>query len=206
MASVLNTDEVKRIREGYGSYKVADLAVRLHVHNVPQTDIDYIMQGGAKLKMKPAEKLQGWLDGAMDRLGERLGQTDATALRQDSACCLTGVRDTIARKICKDNPTVESRFEALSKDRRIIGGNAWKENDDYFITFWYAKPTTGYTCACLKHVPEKPMNKLWCECCAGHIKHHFETALGVRATCSCITSVLASAGQEACLFKLNIVE
>ncbi len=198
-------NEIVEVRAKYRCYKAADLAVKLVLHGVVEDDINYIMQGGEGIAIKPYDKSQAWLAGAMDRLAERMSAEDAVAFRQDCACCLTGARDTLTKKICRENPTIEARFEALSKERKIIGGNAWKENDDYFITFWYAKPTTGYTCACLKHVPDKPMNKLWCECCAGHIKHHFETALGVKASCTCITSVVSSCGEDACLFKLNIL-
>lgn len=194
------------IRTRYSCYKVGDLASKLYFYGLSEDDICYIMQGGESIQMRPYDKLQSWLAGAMNRMQERMPKENAVALRQGSACCLGGNRDTIARQIYKNNPTVEERFEALSKERRIIGGNAWKENDDYYITFWYAKPSTGYTCACLHHIPSEPMNKLWCECCAGHIRHHFETALGVKATCQCMTSILNSCGNDACLFKLNIVE
>lgn len=198
-------EKIAEIREKYRCYKVADLAVKLFLHEVAEDDINYIMQGGEGVSIRPYDKSQAWLAKTMDRLAERIPANYAVAFRQDCACCLSGERQTLARRICRENPTVEARFEALSKERKIIGGNAWKENGDYFITFWYAKPTTGYTCACLKHVPCKPMNKLWCECCAGHIKHHFETALGVKASCTCITSVVSSCGEDACLFKLNII-
>lgn len=192
------------IRAGYGAYKVADIAVKLYGHGIPRDDIAYIMQGGEDLKMTPYPRLQAWLDSAMDRILERVPYEKAVEIRQDSACCLSGVRDTLAKKIYREHATIDERFEAFKNEHKIIYGKAWKENEDYYISYWYAKPATGYTCGSLRCIPEKPMNKLWCECCAGHIKHHFETALGVTAVCSCVTSVLSSRGEDACLFKLSI--
>ncbi|MDD3832208.1 MAG: DUF6144 family protein [Clostridia bacterium] len=196
----------RQIRESYSSYKVGDLAVKLYLAGISQEDLDYILQDGKSIKMKPYDKLQAYLAQAMNRMEERLPMDKAIAIRQGCACCLVGKRDQLAKAIYKNNPTIESRFEALSKERYIIGGKAWKGTDGYYVSYWSAKPVGGYYCPCLKHTPTEPMNKLWCECCAGHIKHHFETALGVKATCQCITTILTSCGEDACLFRLNIVE
>lgn len=193
------------IRQKYESYKVADLAVQMFLHGVSDADIAYIMEGGESIGIKPYEKAQAWLSAAMDRVQERVPEELAVSLRQADACCLGGVRDKLAREIFNNNPTIDARFEALTKERRIIGGKAWQENGDYYICYWYDKPADGYTCACLRHVPkDAPMNRLWCECCAGHIKHHFETALGVNSVCRCVNSVLSSCGKEPCLFRLSI--
>ena len=50
------------------------------------------------------------------------------------------------------------------------------------------------------------MTKTWCMCCGGHIKNHFETALGVKAECEVVSSPLSSCGKQPCLFKLKIKE
>lgn len=199
-------EKTVKIRESYSSYKIADIAVQLYLHNVSQEDIDYIMQDGKDVKAKPYDKHQAILAGIMDRMEEHLPAEVATKIRRDSACCLTGKRETLARAICNNNATIEERFAALSNERNIIGGKGWKEGEDYFISYWWGKPARGYTCACVKHIPEKPMNKLWCECCVGHIKHHFDTALGVESTCQCIASALTSCGEQPCTFKFSIVK
>lgn len=194
-----------RIRDQYASYRAGKLAEQLILHDVAEEDIAYIMSGGKEIGVTPYDKAQAWLGQAMNRLEERVPREKAESIRRANACCLGGIREKRAKEICKSYPTVEERFQALARERIIIGGKAWTKDGDYYISYWYDQPADGYTCGCLRYVPDtEPMNKLWCECCAGYIQHHFETALGVKASSHCVTSALSSCGKEACLFRLHI--
>lgn len=196
----------KALRERFHN-KVWDVGYYLLAYGVRGEDFEYIMQGGEDVNCKSHKQRQAWLAGAMERMDERLAPERVVEIRQGSACCLGGERNRLAKQIHDAHDTVDARFEAFSKARYIIGDTAQKIGEDtYRVSFWEHPPEKG-ACSCLKYVPkDKPMPKSWCACCAGHIKRHFETALGVRAECECVSSQLTSCGKEPCAFRLTITE
>ena len=165
------------------------------------------MKDGENVSPTSKKDRQEWLDKAMRRMEEIIPYDKLKEIRETNACCLSGERDKLAKEIHKKYNTIEERFNAFINEKRIVYGNCYKEGDYYYLSFWYGMPEGGYTCSCLHYIPKtEPMTKTWCMCCGGHIKHHFETALGVKAECEVVSSPLSSCGKQPCLFKLKIKE
>ena len=186
--------------------KVWDLGYYLLANGVRGDDFEYIMQDGENVNCTSKKQRQQWLAGAMNRLDERIPAAKVKEIRERSACCLTGERHKVAKEIHDSYSTVDERFEAFSKAHVIIGDTAVKTGENtYRICFW-ENPPEGGKCFCLGYIPKEPMPMSWCACCGGHIRHHFETALGVKAECRCISSQLSSCGKEKCVFELRVTE
>lgn len=168
---------------------------------------DYIMQGSTDVKYENHKQREEWLAGAMERMDERLSPEAVKKIREDSACCLGGEREKLTKQIHDSYPTVEERFDAFAKTHTLVGDTAYRTEDGaYRVCFWQ-NPQGPRACSCLKYVPaDKPMPMSYCLCCGGHIKTHFQNALGVKAECTCISSQLTSCGKQPCLFELRIVE
>ncbi len=206
MNKKLGKEDKEFLRSRYRS-KVWELGYYLLAHEVRGEDFEYIMQGGEEVNCNSKKQRQQWLAEAMDRMVERLPEELVKEIREGSACCLGGKRHELAKEIHDSYDTVEERFQELAKTQYIIGDTAKKVGDNtYRVCFWENPPEKG-SCSCLKYVPKKePMSKDWCLCCGGHIKKHFETALGVKAECTCISSQLSSCGKEPCVFELRVIE
>lgn len=208
MKNVLNKEYRALLRGRYAG-KVYAFGEGLLKNGVCGDDFFYIMQGGEEITATAKKQRQEWFDAATRRMEERIEAKRLKEVRENSACCLGGKRDELAREICAKYPTVDERFAALSRERFIIGGKAWKdeETNTYYISFWYARPAEGYRCSCLHYYPKtQPMTKTWCMCCGGHIKHHFETALGVKAEVSIVDTILTTCGERPCLFAFTVLE
>lgn len=187
--------------------KGSDVGASLLSGGVRGDDFEYIMQGSNDVNYESGKQRQQWLAGAMKRMDERLPAQKVKEIREASACCLGGERARLAKEIRESNATVAERFEALAKTKYIVGDTAVRVSDGVYRVCFWEHPQGPKGCSCLKYVPsDEPMSKSWCLCCGGHIKTHFENALGVRAECECISSQLSSCGREPCVFELRIVE
>jgi hypothetical protein len=186
--------------------KMWTVAYYLLAYDVRGDDFEYIMRGAEQVKAENRKQRQEWLAGAMERMDERLTPSMVKEMREGSACCIGGERHELARQIHDAHSSPAERFEAFSKARLIVGDRAYKTADGAYRVCFAENFPEGGCCYCLRHVPkEKPMPMSWCICCAGHIKHHFETTLGVKAECECLSSQLTSCGKEPCLFELKII-
>lgn len=184
-----------------------DLGSALLASGVRGETFEYIMQGSGEVKYENHKQRQQWLAGAMKRMDERLPAERVKQIREGSACCLGGERARLAQQIHDSFDTVEERFQAFAKTRTIVGDVAYPAGEDtYRVCFWETPPERN-GCSCLKYVPkDEPMSMSWCLCCGGHIKTHFENALGVKAECRCVSSQLSSCGKEPCVFELHITQ
>ena len=182
-----------------------DLGAHLLEHEVDRDTFDYIMQGSDSVNYESNKQRQEWLAGAMRRMEERLPPERVKEIREGCACCLGGQRAEIAKHVHDAYPTVAERFDAFSKARTIVGDTAYRVGENvYRVCFWETPPEKN-GCSCLKYTPKtEPMPMSWCLCCGGHIKSHFEHALGVKADCRCVSSQLTSCGKEPCVFELTV--
>ena len=207
MTKIKLCKEDKKLLHSISRNKGYDVGYSLLAHDIRGEAFDYIMKGSNDVNYESCKQREEWLAGAMRRMDETLPPDSVKKIREDSACCLGGERERLTKQIHDSYGTVEERFEALSRTRYIIGDTAKKVGEaTYRICFW-EQPQGPKGCSCLKYVPrETPMPKSWCLCCGGHIKTHFENALGVKAECTCVSSQLSSCGKEPCVFELRITE
>lgn len=76
----------------------------------------------------------------MKRMEERIPAYRVKEIRETSACCISGERGMISKKIQDTYDTVEERFEALSNEKLIVGGDTWKDSHGvYYVSFWHSK-------------------------------------------------------------------
>lgn len=200
------TQEDKTYLASISKGRAYSLGHSLLAYGIRGEVFDYIMQGSASLDYNNQKQRLEWVTQAMKRMEEKLPPELIKEMRESSACCLGGERAKLAKKIHDSFDTVEQRFEALSREHYIIGNKAERVGPDtYRVSFFDGPPEGGY-CCCLKYVPkEEPVPVSWCMCCAGHIKTHFEHALGVKAECRCVSSQLSSCGKENCVFELIVI-
>lgn len=200
-------DADKKYLHSISRNKGYELGYSLLAYDVRGEAFETIMQGSSDVNYESKKQRQEWLAGAMRRMDETLPADVVKTIREGSACCLGGERARLAKEIHDSYDTVEARFAAFAKTRTIVGDAAYRVDEDtYRVCFWETPPERD-GCSCLRYVPRsEPMSMSWCLCCGGHIRAHFENALGVEAACSCVSSQLSSCGKQPCIFELHITK
>lgn len=183
--------------------KAARLNAMLHKHKIEDEVIDKIMFGADEFRKTNYDALRDWFAGAMEMMDTYLDYETKRTIRENCACCKTGKYDRLARQIFRAHDNFTDRFTALSVEKEIIGYKAVMLSPDKIRIYLSASPKAG-KCHCL-YLPQKPMSCTYCMCCGGHLKHHIETALGIRTECTVISSLQSSSGTEVCKFDFQIL-
>ncbi|MBI5832058.1 MAG: hypothetical protein HZB16_07080 [Armatimonadetes bacterium] len=157
---------------------------------------------GIAAKANPADKA-AWLAGAMERLDARLDEATRRRVRQGCACCLGGKRLETSRAIARDHATLDERLAAANEARFVFGHSVTRLDDGQIEVCFFPEGLEQHRCPCLPHAAE-PLSLTYCECCAGHLRHHLGTALGCRVDGQVVASALASGGREGCLFRFTV--
>jgi hypothetical protein len=195
---------MSRYKYDYGRIRI--LATKLEEAGVAQDAIEKIMEGGdLVLAGASPEKKADWMKGAMDCMDALLNPETRHAIRQGCACCLGGKRLEITKGISKTHQSFEDRFKAAQKAKFVFGDSLTMRDDGKMLVQFFPDGQEHYRCVCLPKAKE-PISVTYCYCCGGHIKHHLQTALGVRASCEVVSSALASGGKEPCKFLFTIEE
>ena len=199
----------------YPHYRISHLAVSLALNNIPKEVMDEILSGGEQFCIQKDKKervadrdnseLRAWFRGAMQRMDALLDDDIRHKVREACACCTGGQRHEMARMIRKNNDTLEERVQALNEARHIVGRCAELLDDSRIRVVFGTAAAGGASCPCLR-VSDDVMPVTYCYCCGGHIKHHVQTALGVKADCTVVSSLLSSGGQQPCVFEFTITE
>lgn len=197
----MTAKELEQFRDYPG--KIRELAASLRRNGIPSEISQEILEGGKEVNPRDKEEMTHWFQSAMSRMDWLLGDELCHAVREGCACCLTGKRHALARQIFRENDTLESRLEALGKTSYIVGHSACMEEDGN-IWVRFSDQAENASCPCMK-VEESPMPISYCYCCGGHIKHHLETALGVKTRCRTVSSLLSSGGKKPCIFAFTIL-
>jgi hypothetical protein len=182
--------------------KIKRLSESLVSNKVPRKIYIAVMKNGELIKKtsKNKEKTQ-WFYQAMNTMDQLLEPEIKQKIREDCACCLSGKRQSLCKKVKKDYETQEERIKAIN-DTHYVFGNSVKvlSKGKYEVSFFNDEQPIK-KCVCLKDVEGK-ISKTYCFCCGGHVKHHLETVLGVQLKVKTISSALSSEGKLNCKFQL----
>ncbi len=174
-------------------------------HNIPDELVEQVMQGGEAVckTAKPAIKT-AWFREAMERMDRLMPLPQRQAVRESCACCLSGERLKVSKKIAKQHATLDERITAANQTPFVFGNSVKRESDGTITVRFEPEGATNTRCVCLGAVTE-PISDSYCFCCGGHIKHHLQIALGVKVTCKVVHTALTTAGKEGCTFNYQII-
>lgn len=190
----------------YGYGRIERLYDSLVAHGVDESIINEIMEGGKEIteKTKQEQKAQ-WFHDAMIKMDRLLPENERREIRENCACCLGGKRLQLSKQIAKNYSTLEERISAANKTNYVFGNGVQREKDGTLTVSFFPDNLDSYQCVCLRKA-NAPISETYCYCCAGHIKHHLQNALGRRFSSKLITSALSSGGKTGCKFSYTIVE
>jgi hypothetical protein len=190
----------------YEHGRIAKLADALTAACVDPKTIDKIMAGGELIKKaaKPEKKAE-WLSEAMSRMDALLDEPNRYAVREACACCLGGKRLEISKGIGKTYKDLTEAIEAANKARFVFGHSVALQDDGRILVSFEPDGKDSYRCVCLPKA-KLPVSITYCYCCAGHVKHHLQTALGRKLSCTVRSSALESGGKSPCSFLFSVEE
>ncbi len=185
--------------------KVYRLGECLQQANIAPDQIAFIMQGGDEiLSSNPPARKAEWLRNAMIRMDQVLDPETRHTIRQACACCLGGKRLDISKAIAKKGGTLEERIAAANEARLVFGHSVTLEENGQIIVR-FAPDDADQRCSCLP-MPTERMPVTYCYCCAGHVKHHLQIALGRELKVQVRSSVLSSGGAKPCSFRFTLLQ
>lgn len=185
----------------YAYHRIARLSEQLKQNKVAPSIIDEVMEGGeAILASTRPEKKADWLREAMVKLTNRLDYETVKKVREGCACCLGGKRFKDSKAIFKNGKSLEERIALADQTPFVFGHSVQlKEGGKIVVRFGPEGPAT-FKCPCLPKAAS-PLPIAYCMCCGGHVKHHLQTATGLKLDCRVVSSILSTGGQETCVFE-----
>ena len=175
---------------------------------VPEPMMAQIMAGLERISDNSDKPRQAaFFAEAIRRMDDLLDAETCHAVRDACACSKSGWRLKAVQKLAQEyaGRSLEEKVRALW-DVTYMGKPVI--NPDGTITTGIGD-RGGFPCPCPVFSaggPTEPVSLTYCYCCAGHFRHHYQIALGVRlATKEVSSSALASQGQEPCRFVFEIV-
>lgn len=190
----------------YEDGKIRRLAVSLAEHGVPITLADAVLEGGAAItgKTSPEAKAAWWRD-AMARMDALLDESTRRAVREQCACCLGGRRIKVSRGIGREHGNLDARIAAANDAKLVFGHSVTRTSDGQVLVSFFPEGLERYECVCLRRAGA-PISETYCYCCAGHVKHHLQHALGCRVEMTVRSSALASGGRQPCTFLCRLLD
>ena len=185
--------------------KIDRLSVSLVNNKVEKGIYDKIMKGGECIRQlnTNAEKSR-WLLEAMKVMDANLEPTLKCKVREECACCLTGQRQIITKKIHTTYKTVNNRIDAANEAKYVFGNGVKEIGKGKYEVSFFKEEDMNKQCPCIKDLDDT-MSITYCYCCGGHVKHHLQNVLGVPLNVKVVSSVLSSKGKKSCTFELTEV-
>jgi hypothetical protein len=185
--------------------RIDKLDKELRKTGTPEGLIGEIMAGGEGIRRgtSPAQKA-AWMGEAMRRMERLLDLDTCHAIREGCACCLGGKRLKLAKQIATSHQTLEDRISAASETKMVFGHDVSLQGDGKVLVRFQPDDLPQYRCVCLPAAAE-PLPITYCYCCAGHVKHHLQTALGRPLAIRVRSSALSSGGKAPCTFVAALI-
>lgn len=188
----------------YPDGRIRRLAEQLVRAKVPAAQFASIMAGGDAIGAKASPEAKAdWQRGAMARMDALLDEPTRRCVRQGCACCLGGKRAQISRDIGRRHATIEDRIAAANEARFVFGHSVRRLDDGQIEVCFFPPGLDHHRCPCLPHAAE-PLSLTYCECCAGHVRHHLSRALATPVEGRVVASALNSSGREGCRFRFSL--
>lgn len=189
----------------YEYHRIARLNEQLEKNKIDPIVVADVMEGGDKiLASTKHEKKADWLREAMVKLTVKLDYETIKKVREGCACCLGGKRLKDSKAIYKNGKNLQERIALADKTPFVFGHSVnLKEDGKIVVRFGPEGPAT-FKCPCLPKAAS-PLPIAYCMCCGGHVKHHLQTATGLNLDCRVVSSILASGGEQTCVFEFTQV-
>ncbi len=183
--------------------KIERLSESLILNKVPENIYSSIMKGGELVKKTAKNKEKAlWFYNAMNTMDKLLNPELKQKVREDCACCLSGKRAALCKKVNKEYSTTEERIKAINDTHFVFGNEISILGKGKYQVVFFESTLPEKKCVCIKELTAA-MSKTYCMCCGGHVKHHLETVLGVPLKVEILSSALSSEGRENCIFHLT---
>lgn len=197
-------EQIRSSKLRYPNDRAARIDAALRDEGVSEDIIGKIMAGGEGISGSKRPATVAWLRGAMERMDALLDYETRVKVRDAYPCCLGGERGKLAKKLARENDTLEARISAANEARFLFGHSVTQQPDGRLLVQFQPPDAQPYRCSCLGAVVGS-VSLTYCMCCGGHVRRHLQTVLGRALTCDVQTSALASAGEDACTFLLTMV-
>ena len=186
------------------------LQKNLEKNNIKPDTVKKIMGNYYNFEGKPTKKENvAFYEGAMARADSLLGYDELEKIMYDCACCKAGKRGETIKRFAAENEG-KSLKEKILNLSRVQYMAAPVLNPDGSITGKMQENNGSCICFCPtlgRLPPSSPISKSYCLCCAGHFKHHYQNALGMKLKVrEIVSSPLNSGGKKRCEFVFDIVE
>ncbi len=184
--------------------KIKRLAIALIKHGYTFDDAVAFISSAKGITDEKKTEIAIWFAENLKKLENR---DDYKEICEDCACCLGGKRYAAAREIFKSTDSLAERIDKLLRTPVVIGYAGKKIDENSFEVYFYPQQEY-YRCPCLRFDEGKQpvaMPEGYCYCCAGHLKHHIEGALGRKVKVTMKASSLTSFGKEGCRFLVEII-
>lgn len=177
---------------------------------IAPTTIEKINSGYENLlDRSPKKERAAYFQRAMEILKQETSPEQYQHLLEENACCLGGQREKASKAFAKNHQQL-SIDEKLDLIKEVPYMGIPTRNPDGSITVAAVSYIRDghYACSCSNFNGVKltdPVSKIYCYCCAGHFKHHYEIMLGVKLKTRCIiSSPLDSQGEQPCVIQYEI--
>jgi len=148
----------------------------------------------------------------IDKMDELLTKEQCLAVMEQQGCCKMGQRDKDCKAFAQEHldKTLSEKLALIPNIQYMMSPCL---NADGTITVTFGGHQNGVhlgenTCSCgtIKKVKQPfSISPTYCGCCAGHFKHHYQNALGVKLKLKKInSSPLNTNGEKPCSFTFDV--
>jgi len=148
----------------------------------------------------------------IQQMDELLPEEQRLAVMEQQGCCKTGKADREWRAFGRahaDKPLAEKVRLICEADLPYIPAGRLNE-DGTLSVFWGAGQEGDYRCVCnaIKKLPwPVRVSRTYCACCGGHVRYHYQNALGVTLRLrEVVSSAANSGGAERCEFLFEVLD
>jgi hypothetical protein len=111
--------------------------------------------------------------------------------------------------VIKDKPLAE-KIRLISEANLIYIPPARLNDDGTISVSWGFQQNGGYRCVCsaIKKLPwPVSVSNTYCACCGGHVRYHYQNALGAKLNLiNVVSSAATSGGNKQCEFLFEILD
>ena len=164
---------------------------------------------GIVSKAKKKTKAEFFIQ-ALEIMEDKLGIQKTREIFEANGCCKSGARLKASKEFRRINADL-CMEDKLAKIRRApymnMGSPALDENGEIVVNAVRYCIDGKYACACpsISRQPIQPESKIYCYCCAGHFKFHYEIMLGCKLmTAEIVSSPLTARETIHVLFGLRL--
>lgn len=148
----------------------------------------------------------------IEQMDKQLTPEQRLSVMQEQGCCKTDFMTAPFRAFgqAHANKTLEEKITLLPELNAVTNVPCHLNTDGTLTIYWGFEKDGKYRCLCrtINRMPEqKPISLTFCGCCAGHMRHTYQYALGVKLKLKgIISSPISSDRKNRCEFLFEIMD